>query len=90
MWLVGVVVSRYIDFLILLMPTPLVLAFFCSSILTFCSFLKCFFVLIKKDRSRKKGSQGREGEGEVKREAEKKRKGEGKCLRNSEVESYIE
>ena len=29
MWLVGVVVKRYIDFLILLIPTPLVSAFFC-------------------------------------------------------------
>ena len=29
-WLLGVVVRRYIDFLILLIPTPLVL--FCSSI----------------------------------------------------------
>ena len=52
MWLVGVVVRRYIDFLILLIPTPLVSFFlqtplvsvlFCSSIPTFCSFfLKCF------------------------------------------------
>ena len=31
MWLVGVVVRRYIDFLIFLIPTPLVLAIFCSS-----------------------------------------------------------
>ena len=38
-WLLGLVVRRYIDFLILLIPTP----FFCSSIPTFCSFLKCFF-----------------------------------------------
>ena len=37
-WLVGVVVRRYIDFLILLIPTPLVSALFCSSVLTFCSF----------------------------------------------------
>ena len=37
-WLVGVVVRRYIDFLILLIPTPLVFVFFCSSIPTFCSF----------------------------------------------------
>ena len=41
----GVVIRRYIDFLILLIPTPLVLALFCSSILALCSFLKCFFVL---------------------------------------------
>ena len=39
---VGVVVRRYIDFLILLIPTPLVSVLFCSSIPTFCSFLKCF------------------------------------------------
>ena len=32
MCLVGVVVRRYIDFLILLIPTPLVSALFCSSI----------------------------------------------------------
>ena len=46
MCLVGVVVRRYIDFLILLIPTPLVSALFCSSILTFCSFLKCFIHMI--------------------------------------------
>ena len=33
-WLLGVVVRRYIDFLILLIPTPLV-SVFCSSIPTF-------------------------------------------------------
>ena len=42
-WLLGVVVRRYIDFLILLIPTPLVSALFCSSITTFCSFKKKFF-----------------------------------------------
>ena len=31
----GVVVRRYIDFLILLIPTPLVSVLFCSSILLF-------------------------------------------------------
>ena len=55
MWLVGVggiygcgywvVESRYIDFLILLIPTPLVSVLFYSSIPTFCSFLKMFFIL---------------------------------------------
>ena len=35
----------YIDFLILLIPTPLVSAFF-SNIPTFCSFKKMFFVLV--------------------------------------------
>ena len=48
-WLVGVVVRRYIYiyiyFLILLIPTPLVSALFCSSIPTFCLFKKMFFVL---------------------------------------------
>ena len=32
-WLLGVVLRRYIDFLILLIPTPLVSVLFCSSIL---------------------------------------------------------
>ena len=44
-WLVGVVVWRYIDFLILLIPTPLVFVLVCSSIPTFCSFFIMFFVL---------------------------------------------
>ena len=39
----GVVVRRYIDFLILLIPTPLVNVIFCSSIPTFCSLKKIFF-----------------------------------------------
>ena len=39
----GVVVKRYIDSLILLIPTPLVSVIFCSSIPTFCSFKKMFF-----------------------------------------------
>ena len=42
----SVVVRRYIDFLILLIPTPLVSVLFCSSIPTFCSFKKMFFVLV--------------------------------------------
>ena len=49
-WLesMGVVVRRHIDFLILLIPTPLVSVLFCSSIPTFCSFFKCFsfFLLV--------------------------------------------
>ena len=44
-WLLGVAVRRYIDFLILLIPTPLVFVLFYSSIPTFCSFKK-FFVLV--------------------------------------------
>ena len=42
----GMVVRRYIDFLILLIPTPLVSVLFCSSIPIFCSFKKMFFVLV--------------------------------------------
>ena len=42
----GVVVRRYIDFLILLIPTPLVSVLFCSSNPTFCSLKKMFFVLV--------------------------------------------
>ena len=34
-WLLGVVVRRYIDFLILLIPTPLESVLFCSNIPTF-------------------------------------------------------
>ena len=48
MCLVGVVVRRYIDFLVilvLLIPTPLVSALFCSSIPTFCSLKKIFFYI---------------------------------------------
>ena len=44
-WLLGVVLRRYIDFLILLIPIPLVSVLFCSSIPTFCSFLKCFLCI---------------------------------------------
>ena len=40
------VVKRYIDFLILLIPTPLVSVLFYSSIPTFCSIFKMFFVLV--------------------------------------------
>ena len=46
-WLLDVVVRRYIDFLILLIPTPLVSVLFYSSIPTFCSFKKMFFVLVQ-------------------------------------------
>ena len=45
-WLLGVVVRRYIDFLILLIPTPLVSVLFCSASLLF-SFLKCFSFLFQ-------------------------------------------
>ena len=41
-WLVGVVVRRYIDFLILLIPTPLVSVLFYSSIPTFCHLCNIF------------------------------------------------
>ena len=45
-WLLGVVLRRYIDFIILLIPTPLVsVLFFAAASLLFCSFKKMFFVL---------------------------------------------
>ena len=46
MCLVGVVLRRYIDFLILLIPTPLVSVLFCSSIPTFYSFKKKSFLFL--------------------------------------------
>ena len=47
-WLVGVVVRRYIDFIILLIPTPLVSVLFCSSIPNFFSFFhSCRIIMIE-------------------------------------------
>ena len=52
MWLVGVVVRRYIDILIIILNfpynyTPLVLGLFLAAAsLLLCSFLKCFFGLV--------------------------------------------
>ena len=47
MWLVGVVVRRYIDILIIVINTPLVLGLFLAAAsLLLCSFLKCFFGLV--------------------------------------------
>ena len=45
-WLLGVVVRRYIDFLILLIPTPLVFVLFAAASLLFVHFVKCFRSLI--------------------------------------------
>ena len=45
-WLLGVVVRRYIDFLILLIPIPLVSVLFYSSIPTFVHLKKKFFFLV--------------------------------------------
>ena len=44
-WLVGVVVRRYIDFIILLITTPLVSLLFAAASLLFVHFLM-FFVLV--------------------------------------------
>ena len=44
-WLVGVVVRRYIDFLILLIPTPLVSVLFAAASLLFVHLKKCFLFL---------------------------------------------
>ena len=43
----GVVVRRYIDFLILLIPTPLVSVPFAAASLLFVHFLKCFSFLFQ-------------------------------------------
>ena len=53
-WLLGVVVRRYIDFLILLIPTPLF--FFTAASLLFVNFLKCFlfFIYIKHHKNVRK------------------------------------
>ena len=45
-WLLGVVVRRYIDFLILLIPTPLVSVLFTAASLLFVHLKKMFFVLV--------------------------------------------
>ena len=49
-WLLGVVVRRYIDFLILLIPTPLVSVLFAAASISllFVHFVKCFsfFIII--------------------------------------------
>ena len=54
-WLLGLAVRRNIDFLILLIPTPLVsVLFYYSSIPTFCSFLtqkNSFFIIIGLSRT---------------------------------------
>ena len=44
-WLLGVVVRRYIDFLTLLIPTPLVSVLFSAASLLFVHFFKCFSFL---------------------------------------------
>ena len=46
-WLLGVVVRRYIDFLILLIPTPIVYVLFYSASLLFVHFFKCFSFLFQ-------------------------------------------
>ena len=48
-WLLGVVLRRYIDFLIQLIPTPLVSVLFCSSIPNFLFF---FFFYVFRSCSR--------------------------------------
>ena len=44
MWLLGVVVRRYIDFLILLIPTPLVSVLFAAASLLFFHFVISFII----------------------------------------------
>ena len=49
MWVesTGVVVRRYIDYLILLIPTPLVSVLYAAASLLFVHFLKCFSFLFR-------------------------------------------
>ena len=56
-WLLGVVVRRYIDFLILLIPTPHVSALFYSSIPTFCSLKIFFFRSFRRTKNKNAKSQ---------------------------------
>ena len=44
-WLLGVVLRRNIDFLILLIPTPLVSVLFAAASLLFCSFKKMLYTV---------------------------------------------
>ena len=46
-WLLGVVVRRYIDFLILLIPTPLVSVPFYSSIVHFLNVFSSFLIILR-------------------------------------------
>ena len=46
-WLLGVVVRRYIDFLILLIPTPLVSVLFAAASLLFVHLKKNIYIYIK-------------------------------------------
>ena len=48
-WLLGAVVRRYIDFLILLIPTPLVSVLFTAASLLFVHLKKCFSFLYTPD-----------------------------------------
>ena len=45
-WLLGEVLRRYIDFLILLIPTPLISVLLAAASLLFCSFFKMFYIYI--------------------------------------------
>ena len=49
-WLLGVVVKRYIDFLMLLIPTPLVFVLFTAASLLFVHLKKCFSFFISNTR----------------------------------------
>ena len=54
-WLLGVVVRRYIDFLILLIPTPLVSGFFCLLFVH----LKNVFRSFRRRKTKKKNAKSR-------------------------------
>ena len=61
MWLVGVVIRRYIDILIIIINIPYstcIRSFFGSSILTSLFILKCFFGLKNKNRNKIRNRNG--------------------------------
>ena len=60
MWLVGVVVRRYIDILIIIINFPYstcIRSFLAAASLLLCSFLKCFFSLKNKYKNKNKNKK---------------------------------
>ena len=63
MWRVGVVVRRYINILIIIFPTPLVVGLFSAAAsLLLCSFLNVFSVFKNKNKKNKNKKRNRNGD----------------------------
>ena len=56
-WLVGVVVRRYIEILIITYPNSSCICFFCSSIPTFVLFFLFFVLIIRRKKKKKKNAK---------------------------------